>query len=224
MISYFCLWYHRQYHKNNYKKLFLRYCHRISYMILTMILLKSYVFGYDIMYLWFYSWYHGTFHTIKPMISVTYDINAVWYHTFRDIVAYIMAPGRDILAYIMAPGRRDGAGWGRHAPAAPPPPASPSPTYWGRVMSWTATDLIQLLSNCLLYTQAYSHSHSNALSLSPQTRTWSRCHRHGDWKQAYRDPHHHHGGRCAQAVALHQCTSANNSIGRHCEENKINPI
>ena len=54
----------------------------------------------------------------------------------------------------MAPGRRDGAGWGRHAPAAPPPPASPSPTYWGRVLSRTATDLIQLLSNCLLYTQA----------------------------------------------------------------------
>ena len=57
-----------------------------------------------------------------------------------------------------------------------------------------------------------------------QTQTRSRCHRHGDWKQAYRDPHHHHGGRCAQAVSLHKCTSANNSIGRHCEENKINPI
>ena len=139
----------------------------ISYRISHMILQKSYVFGHDIRYLWYYSWYHCPFHMKTPMISVTYDINAVWYHTFRDIVAYIMAPACDIFAYIMAPGRRDGAGWGRHAPAAPPPPASPSPTYWGRVMSWTATDLIQLLSNCLLYTQAYSHSHSTALSLSP---------------------------------------------------------
>jgi hypothetical protein len=43
----------------------------------------------------------------------------------------------------MSPARRDGAGWGRQLPAAPPPPASPSPTCWGRVSSWTATDLIQ---------------------------------------------------------------------------------
>ena len=138
----------------------------ISPMISYMILQKSYVFCHDIRYLWYYSWYHGTFHMKSPMISVTYDIDAVWYHTFRDIIVYIMATGLDILAYIMVPGRRDGTGWGRHAPAAPPPPASPSPTYWGRVLSWTATDLIQLLSNCLLYTLAYSHSHSTALSLS----------------------------------------------------------
>ena len=49
-----------------------------------------------------------------PMISVTYDIDADIDHTYRDIIAYIMASGR-----------RDGAGWVRHAPAAPPPPASP---------------------------------------------------------------------------------------------------
>jgi hypothetical protein len=42
----------------------------------------------------------------------------------------------------MSPARRAGAGWGRHGPGAPPPPASPPPTNWGRVSSWTATDLI----------------------------------------------------------------------------------
>ena len=94
------------------------------------------------------------FQMIMPLISVTYDLYAVWYHTSHDILAHIMALGRR---------HGDGAGWGRHAPAAPPPPASPSPTYWGRVFSWTATDLIQLLSNCLLYTQAYSHWHSRSL-------------------------------------------------------------
>ena len=175
MISYIFLWYHSQYHKMNYKKPFLRYFHGISYMISDMILQKSYVFGHDIRYLWYYSWYHGTFHMKSPMISVTYDIDAVWYHTFRDIVVYIMATGLDILAYIMAPGRRDGAGWGRHAPAAPPPPDSPSPTYWGRVLSWTATDLIQLLSNCLLYTLAYSHSYATTLLLSKKKNLIWNC-------------------------------------------------
>ena len=42
----------------------------------------------------------------------------------------------------MSPTLRAGAGWGRHGPGAPPPPASPPPTNWGRVSSWTATDLI----------------------------------------------------------------------------------
>ncbi len=32
--------------------------------------------------------------------------------------------------YIIAPARRNGAGWGRQLPGAPPPPASPSPTCW----------------------------------------------------------------------------------------------
>ena len=30
-----------------------------------------------------------------------------------------------MFVYIMAPARRDGAGWGRQGPGAPPPPASP---------------------------------------------------------------------------------------------------
>ena len=48
------------------------------------------------------------------LISVSSDIIAMWYHTFPDM-----------LAYIMAPARRDGAAWGRQALGAPPPPASP---------------------------------------------------------------------------------------------------
>ena len=66
-----------------------------------------------------------------PLISVFWYIIAMWYHGFHDMFAYIMAPAR-----------RDGAGWGRQGPGAPPPPASPSPTCCGRVFSWTATVLI----------------------------------------------------------------------------------
>ena len=54
-----------------------------------------------------------------PLISVTSDITAMWYHGFHDMFAYIMAPAR-----------RDGAGWGRQLPGAPLPLASPSPTCW----------------------------------------------------------------------------------------------
>jgi hypothetical protein len=59
---------------------------------------------------------------IYPLISTTSYIIALWYHSpliscqnFHVIVAVIMVPAR-----------RDGAACGRHAPAAPPPPASPS--------------------------------------------------------------------------------------------------
>jgi hypothetical protein len=63
-----------------------------------------------------------------PLISVCYVIIAVWYHWFHDM-----------LAYIMAPARRDGAGCGRQAPGAPPPPASPLPTCYGRVLQVSCT-------------------------------------------------------------------------------------
>ncbi len=54
-----------------------------------------------------------------PLISVTSDITAMWYHGFHEMFAYIMAPAR-----------RDGLGWGHQLPGAPPPLASPSPTCW----------------------------------------------------------------------------------------------
>ena len=56
----------------------------ISYVIQQ----KSYVFDHDIINFWYYSWYHGRFRTITPMISVTYDITALWYHNFHDILAH----------------------------------------------------------------------------------------------------------------------------------------
>ena len=84
----------------------------ISYMILQ----KSYVFHYDINESWYYPWHHGRFHTITSMMSMSRDINAVWYHIFHDI-----------LAHIMAPGRRDGGGWERHRDSDGPAAA---PTYW----------------------------------------------------------------------------------------------
>ena len=95
---------------------------------------------YHIHFIRFCLWYQNyvispiisyTFHTFLPMISVLRDIYAIWYHRFDDISAYVMVPAR-----------RDGAGWGRQAPGAPPPPASPSPTCWGRVFNWTVTALI----------------------------------------------------------------------------------
>jgi hypothetical protein len=60
------------------------------------------------------------------MISRTYDILAICHYLYSMIS--------------VPPGRRDGAGWGRQAPAAPPspPPASPSSTYCGRV--WDGQD------------------------------------------------------------------------------------
>ncbi len=120
-------------------------------------------FFHDIMKSWFFPWYHVWYHKnlifsdflallsydfdyinitilmilamisllIYPLISTTSYIIAPWYQIFHVIVAYVMVPAR-----------RDGAACGRHASAAPPPPASPSPTYWGRVLSWTATVLI----------------------------------------------------------------------------------
>ena len=57
----------------------------ISYVIQQK---KSYVFDHDIINFWYYSWYHGRFRTITPMISVTYDITALWYHNFHDILAH----------------------------------------------------------------------------------------------------------------------------------------
>ena len=52
---------------------------------------------------------------LYALISTTSDIIALWYQNFHVIVTDFMLPAR-----------RDGAACGRHAPAAPPPPASPS--------------------------------------------------------------------------------------------------
>ena len=57
-----------------------------------------------------------------PVISSTPYIIALWYHNFSDIMSQFYV----FIAVIMVPARRDGAACGRHAPAAPPPPASPS--------------------------------------------------------------------------------------------------
>ena len=79
------------------------------------------------------------YHNISAMISTTYDIgydfgydipfeiNNFLYHSpliseFSDIMSQFHV----FVAVIMVPARRDGAACGRHAPAAPPPPASPS--------------------------------------------------------------------------------------------------
>ena len=52
---------------------------------------------------------------LYALISTTSDIIALWYQNFHDIITDFMLPAR-----------RAGAACGRHAPAAPPPPASPS--------------------------------------------------------------------------------------------------
>jgi hypothetical protein len=57
-----------------------------------------------------------------PVISSTPYIIALWYHNFSDIMSQFYV----FIAVIMVPARLDGAACGRHAPAAPPPPASPS--------------------------------------------------------------------------------------------------
>ena len=133
------IWYHTWYH------IAIMISYMISYLFFNIIVIYPFLalsschIKYDIIYIshrissdisitWYWAWFWPWF---GPLISVLRDIIAIWCHIFDDIIAYIMAPAR-----------RDGAGWGRHAPGAPPPPASPSPTCWGRVFSWTVTALI----------------------------------------------------------------------------------
>ena len=59
---------------------------------------------------------------IYPLISTTSYIIALWYQNFLISCQNFHV----FVAVIMVPARRDGAACGRHAPAAPPPPASPS--------------------------------------------------------------------------------------------------
>ena len=114
IISYF--W---QYH-TRFLRYFLWYCLRYHIHIIQNVL-----------------WYRNVMILLMILVMIWHDftpwyhIIAIWYHGFHDMFAYIMAPAR-----------RDGAGWGRQGPGAPPPPASPSPTCCGRVFSWTATVLI----------------------------------------------------------------------------------
>ena len=93
------LWYHIGYHRFYYdimydiRKWIIKNVSCATHaMILPMISYviqqKSYVFDHDIINFWYYSWYHGRFRTITPMISVTYDITALWYHNFHDILAH----------------------------------------------------------------------------------------------------------------------------------------
>ena len=80
-----------------------------------------------------------TFSHISPMISTTYDIgydfgydipfdinNFLYHSPLISENSDIMSQFHVFVAVIMLPARRDGAACGRHAPAAPPPPASPS--------------------------------------------------------------------------------------------------
>ena len=70
------------------------------------------------------------YHIISYMISRTYDISCT-YQTFLPMIWLYIDPDIKNLWYhspmissyfsdIMAPARRDGAGWGRHGPGAPP--------------------------------------------------------------------------------------------------------
>jgi len=59
---------------------------------------------------------------LYPLISTTSYIIALWYQNFLISCQNFHV----FVAVIMVPARRDGAACGRHAPAAPPPPASPS--------------------------------------------------------------------------------------------------
>ena len=73
---------------------------------------STYDFGYDFGY------------------DIRFDINNFRYHSsliseFSDIISEFSCY-QLIVTDFMLPARRDGAACGRHAPAAPPPPASPS--------------------------------------------------------------------------------------------------
>ena len=169
------------------------YCHRISYMILTMILLKSYVFGYDIMYLWFYSWYHCTFHMTTPMISVTYDIYAVWYHTFRDIIACIMAPACDIspiswhLGDVMAlVGGATRQPLLLHRPRRHGRQRTGDGCWADRRRTWS--NYLVIVCFTLRLTVTGTPPPWAWVRAARQTQTRSCCHCHGDWKQAYQTP------------------------------------
>ncbi len=131
------VWYHTRFSLSCQKKKW--YC--IWYHI------KCWHFSYEIVeniknywYHWQFTWIFACYSMFLRMISRTFDILAIWYH----LCSMISLP----------PGRRDGAGWGRHAPAAPPPPASPSPTYCWRVWSWTETVLIPRLDLLQLWLRA----------------------------------------------------------------------
>ena len=90
-----------------------------------------------------------------------------------------------MFADIMAHVRRDGAGWGRQGSGAPPPPASPSPTCWGRVFSLRSR-ILQRHSACLKSILISRHSKGRkhvrragpccpchlCTTLSPATASW----------------------------------------------------
>jgi hypothetical protein len=109
MISCCFPWYHVWYHK---KPDFLR---------LSCAIIISFRLCYRINITIFWLWYQQLMILamisllIYPLISTTSYIIALWYQIFHVIVADIMVAAR-----------RDGAACGRHAPAAPPPPDSPS--------------------------------------------------------------------------------------------------
>jgi hypothetical protein len=138
LISYTKLWYHAWYHS-------LAFLALLWYWKFTMISYMISCFFYDIIYdiiktrniqpFLRYKTYDIAmisyqYHIISYMISRTYDISCT-YQTFLPMIWLYIDPDIKNLWYhspmissyfsdIMAPARRDGAGWGRHGPGAPP--------------------------------------------------------------------------------------------------------
>ena len=125
----FVLWYHIWY---QFFIDFLAFLAPTFYEIGYDIISISYEICYDITILWYYSWHHSRYAMIWPS-----DITISWYHShmISGILWYVpLYHGTCAAGW-----RGTAAGWGRQGPGAPPPPASISPTCWGRVFSWTAT-------------------------------------------------------------------------------------
>jgi hypothetical protein len=108
---------------------FLRYFHKVLHTVHRKYVFDirciSYDFAHDISIT---RWYHISFFHI----IYSFDISITRYlsHTISQILWYLSLFHGSIWHYLRS------AGWGRQAPSAPPPPATPSPTCWGRVFNW----------------------------------------------------------------------------------------
>ncbi len=73
------------------------------------------------------------YNTISPRIR--HDDGPLMASDNIDYQCPMISPIFLVLCHLRGGIARVGATWGRHTPGAPPPPASPSPTNWGRVFS-----------------------------------------------------------------------------------------